>query len=140
MEFGTPSKLLYAARLAAALGFVGLVNLERVGVGVLRERMAEGWSPARGRNQVLPLMDFLGRLRPSGQTSLSDGLSQYTRRSRESGVAVLISDLMDPAGFDRGLKALLERRFDIHVIHVLSADEVNPSFGGDLRLVDAGDR
>ncbi len=52
-------------------------------------------------------------------------------------MAVLISDLMDPAGFDRGLKALLERRFDIHVIHVLSADEVNPSFGGDLRLVDA---
>src|SRR6266481_3210254 len=68
MEFGQPSKLDYGARLAAALGFVGLVNLERVGVGVLRERMAEGWSPARGRNQVLPLMDFLGRLRPSGAT------------------------------------------------------------------------
>src|SRR5216684_7563793 len=40
MEFGEPSKLEYGARLAAALGFVGLVNLERVGVGVLRERVA----------------------------------------------------------------------------------------------------
>jgi uncharacterized protein (DUF58 family) len=137
MEFGDPSKLQYGTRLAAALGFVGLVNLERVGVGVLRERMADGWSPARGRNQALPLMDFLSRLRPSGQTSLNDGLSQYTLKCREAGVAVLISDLMDPAGFDRGLKALLERRFDIHVIHVLSADEMNPTFGGDLRLLDA---
>src|SRR5713101_2908088 len=137
MEFGEPSKLAYGARLAAALGFVGLVNLERVGVGVLRERMADGWSPARGRNQALPLMDFLSRLRPSGQTSLNDGLSQYTLKCREAGVAVLISDLMDPAGFDRGLKALLERSFDIHVIHVLSADEMNPTFGGDLRLLDA---
>ena len=137
MDFGEPSKLEYSARLAAALGFVGLVNLERVGVGVLRERMAEGWNPARGRNQVLPLMEFLGRLRPSGPTSLGDGLAQYALRTREAGVAVLISDLMDPAGYERGLKVLLERRFDVHVIHVLAADEMNPAFGGDLRLVDA---
>src|SRR5436309_5899114 len=73
MGFGQPSKLEYGARLAAALGFVGLVNLERVGVAVLRERMAEGWSPARGRNQVLPLMDFLGHVEPSGRTGLGDG-------------------------------------------------------------------
>jgi hypothetical protein len=26
---------------------------------------------------------------------------------------------MDPGGYERGLKALLERRFDVHVIHVL---------------------
>jgi uncharacterized protein (DUF58 family) len=137
MDFGEPSKLAYAARLAAALGFVGLVNLERVGVAVLRERMAEGWSPARGRNHVLPLIEFLGQIRPSGRTSLGEGLGQYALRSRESGVAVLISDLMDPGGYERGLKALLERRFDVHVIHVLAADEMNPGFGGDLRLVDA---
>ena len=137
MEFGEPSKLEYGARLAAALGFVGLVNLERVGVGVLRERLAEGWSPARGRNQALPLMEFLGRLRPSGATSLSDSLAQYALRAREAGVAVLISDLMDPGGYERGLKALLERRFEVHVIHLLAADEMNPGFGGDLRLVDA---
>jgi uncharacterized protein (DUF58 family) len=137
MDFGTPSKLRYGAQVAASLAFVGLVNLERVGASVLRERIAEGWSPARGRGQILGLMDFLGGLRPAGVTSLGDGLSQYALRARESGLAVLISDLLDPAGFERGLKALLERRFDVHVIHVLAADEMNPGFGGDLRLVDA---
>jgi uncharacterized protein (DUF58 family) len=137
MDFGTPSKLRYSAQLAASLAFVGLVNLERVGVSVLRERIAEGWSPVRGRGQILGLMDFLNGLRPAGVTSLGDGLSQYALRARESGLAVLISDLLDPGGFERGLKALLERRFDVHVIHVLAADEMNPSFGGDLRLVDA---
>ncbi|HET8532397.1 MAG TPA: DUF58 domain-containing protein [Methylomirabilota bacterium] len=137
MGFGAPSKLDHAARLAGALGFVGLVGLERVGVGVVRERMAEGFSPARGRSQVLPLMNFLGRLTPGGATSLNEGLAAYALRSREAGLAVLISDLMDPAGYERGLKALLERRFDVHVIHVLSPDEMNPAFGGDLRLLDA---
>jgi uncharacterized protein (DUF58 family) len=137
MGFGEPSKLLYAARLAAALGFVGLVNLERVGVGALRERLAEGWVPARGRTQILPLMEFLGRLRPAGATSLGDSLAAYALRAREAGLAVLISDLLDPEGYERGLKALLERRFDVHVIHLLAAEEMNPSFGGDLRLRDS---
>lgn len=137
MGFGEPSKLAYAARLAAGLGFVGLVNLERVGVAVLRDRVTEGWSPARGRNQVLPLLEFLGRLEPAGRTSLNGGLTGYALRAREIGLAVVISDLMDPEGYERGLKALLERRFDVHVVHLLGPDEMQPGFGGDLRLVDA---
>jgi uncharacterized protein (DUF58 family) len=137
MEYGAPAKRLYAARLATALAYVGLVNLERVGVGVLREGLAEGYSPARGRGQILPIMDFLGRMRPGGRTALSEGLASYALRSSEAGLAVVISDLMDPQGYERGLKALLERRFDVHVIHVLAPDEMNPSFAGDLRLVDA---
>lgn len=137
MGFGAPSKLAYAARLAAGLGFIGLMNLERVGVGVLRERLAEGWSPSRGRGQVLLLMDFLARLEPAGRTSLGEGLAFYAGRSGEAGLAVLISDLMDPQGYERGLKALLERRFDVHVIHLLAPEEMDPDFGGDLRLVDA---
>jgi uncharacterized protein (DUF58 family) len=137
MGFGAPAKLRYAMRLAAALGFVGLVNLERVGVAVLRDRVVDGLSPTRGRNQVLPLLDFLGRLQPLGRTSLNVALATYALRAREIGLAVVISDLMDPDGYERGLKALLERRFDVHVIHLLGPDEMLPAFGGDLRLIDA---
>ncbi|MDP2627950.1 MAG: DUF58 domain-containing protein [Candidatus Rokubacteria bacterium] len=137
MGFGEPSKLAYAARLAAALGFVGLVNHERVGVGALRDRLAEGWAPARGRTQAIPLMDFLGRLRSGGATSLNQSLATYALRAREAGLAVLVSDLLDPGGYERGLKALLERRFDVHVIHLLGAEEMSPTFGGDLRLLDS---
>jgi hypothetical protein len=50
---------------------------------------------------------------------------------------VLVSDLLDPAGYEQGLRALLERRFEVHVIHVLAPEEMNPQAGGDLRLVDS---
>jgi uncharacterized protein (DUF58 family) len=137
MSFGAPGKLAYGTRLAAGLGFVGLVNLERVGVSVVRERLAEGVGPARGRSQILPLMDFLSRVRPSGGTALNEGLAAWGLRTREAGLAVLISDLMDPAGYERGLKNLLEHRHDLHVIHLLAAEEMNPVWGGDLRLEDS---
>jgi len=137
MGFGQPTKLEYAARLAGGLGFVGLVNHERVGLGILRERMTEGWSPVRGRNQFPNLADFLSQLEPAGATKLNESLGNYARRAREPGLAVVISDLLDPAGFEAGLRALLERRFEVHVVQLLSPEELNPTLGGDLRLQDS---
>jgi len=137
MAFGQPTKLRYAARVAAALGFVGLVSLERVGIGVLREKVSEGWAPTRGRNQFVALVDFLSRLEARGATTLNRGLSDYAVRAREPGLAILISDLLDPAGFEIGVRALLERRFEVHVIHVLAAEELHPTLAGDLRLHDS---
>ena len=137
MDFGRPTKLDYATRLAAALGFVGLVGLERVGVGMLRERVAEGWPPARGRNQFPVLLDFLTGVKPAGATRLDEALASYAMRSRESGLAVIISALLDPAGYEAGLRALMERRFDIHLIHLLAPEEIAPELAGDFRLTDA---
>jgi uncharacterized protein (DUF58 family) len=137
MAFGKPSKLEFGARLAAALGFVGLVNLERVGVGLLREQVAEGWPPVRGRNQFIPLANFLGGVSAHGGTSLNAGLANYAARGREPGIAVVMSDFLDPSGYEGGLRALLEHRFEVHVVHVLDPAEMNPDVGGDLRLVDS---
>ena len=137
MDFGRPAKLAYAVRLAAALGFVGLVNLERVGVAVVRDRLSEGWPPTRGRSQFPALLDFLAGVKPAGATGLNNGLGHYAMRAREPGIAVLISDLMDPGGFEIGVRALLERRFEVHIVHLLDAEEINPSMAGDLRLQDA---
>ena len=137
MGFGRPTKLDYAARLAAAIGFVGLVNLERVGVGVLREKVGEGWPPVRGRNQFSALVDFLTSVRPGGVTRLNEGLGNYAMRAREPGLAVIISDLLDPAGFEAGIRALRERRFETHIVHLLAPEEVNPTMAGDLRLHDS---
>jgi uncharacterized protein (DUF58 family) len=137
MDYGTPNKFRYAIRLAAALGFIGFVNLERVGVAVFRDRIAEGWLPTRGRNQFLPIQEFLANLTPRGGTAFNDSLRRYAQSAKDAGVAVVISDFLDPAGYTSGLRALMERRFDIHVLHLLSPDEMRPMLGGDLELMDA---
>jgi uncharacterized protein (DUF58 family) len=137
MDFGRPTKFEYAVKVAAALGFIGLVNLERVGVGIVRDRGSEGWAPARGRNQFGSLVEFLRRLRPEGPTRLNEALAQYAMRAREAGLAIVMSDLLDPNGFEAGIRALLERRFDVHVIHLLDPEEASPDFGGDLQLIDS---
>ena len=44
---------------------------------------------------------------------------------------------MCSSDLETGVRTLLERRFDVHVIHVLDPGELNPDLGGDLRLHDA---
>ena len=131
-----PSKLQWATRLAAALGYIGLTGLERVGLGVMRERVTEGWPPARGRARVMPLFEFLSSVQSGGETRLNESLTEYAGRARASGLAVLVSDLLDAGGYEQGLQALQERGFELHVVHVLSPEELQPRLLGDLRLVD----
>jgi uncharacterized protein (DUF58 family) len=137
MDWGDPSKLQWATRLAAALGFIGLSGLERVGLGIMRERVTDGWRPARGRGQVSGLLEFLASVQAGGTTGLKESLAQYAARTSGTGLVVLVSDLLDPSGYEAGLRSLLERRLEIHVVHVLSPQEMKPSLDGDLRLIDA---
>jgi uncharacterized protein (DUF58 family) len=136
MTFGSPSKFDYGRRVAAALGYIGLTNFDRVGATVFAERMREHLPPVRGKQQVFPFFDFLERAQPGGQTSLAASLKEYALRTRRPGVAVLISDFFDPE-WETGLKALLHRRFQVTVVHVLDRAEVRPEYVGDLKLVDS---
>src|SRR6476659_3134106 len=52
MDFGSPSKLHYARQIAAALGFIGLVNLDRVVIEAFNDRLTQSLPPIRGRRNV----------------------------------------------------------------------------------------
>lgn len=135
MAYGSPTKFDYGRRVAAALGYIGLTSFDRVGATVFGTRMRDHLTPVRGRQQVFPYFSFLERAAPGGQTSLAASLKEYALRTRRPGVAVLISDFFDPE-WETGLKALLHRRFQVTVIHVLDRSEVRPDCLGDLKLVD----
>jgi hypothetical protein len=49
----------------------------------------------------------------------------------------VISDFLDPSGYEDGLSALVGRGFQISLVQVLSREELEPTTYGDLRLVDA---
>ena len=57
--------------------------------------------------------------------------------SRRSGLAVVLSDFLDPEGYEAGLDALIGRGFSVSVLQILSQEEVAPSSYGDLKLIDA---
>jgi uncharacterized protein (DUF58 family) len=137
MSFGHPPKFDYALHVAAALGYIGLTNLERVAFGLFSDVVTRTLRPRRGRGQILPLLDFLEEVEAQGRTSLNASLADYAIRTRVPGVAVVLTDLLDAGGYADGFKALRQRRYEVFVLHVVSEDELSPSLEGDLTLVDA---
>jgi uncharacterized protein (DUF58 family) len=137
MRFGAPPKLDYALQTAAALGYISLANLERVALGLFTDDLVHMLRPRRGRGQILPLLDFLGGVEAGGATALNRCLASYAMQTRTPGIAVVLTDLLDPGGYADGLKALLNRRFEVFLLHLVCEEELAPGLSGDVTLVDA---
>jgi uncharacterized protein (DUF58 family) len=144
MEFGTPTKLQYAKQVAAALGFVGLVNLDRVALHVLNSDLTTTLSPLRGRKSLWRMMSFLQELGPASPAASAPGdlkrsVRNFTLKNTGRGVVVLLSDLMNKEGFEEPLRYLVARQMDVYVIQILCQEEIEPEIVGDLRLIDIED-
>lgn len=136
MRFGRPAKIDFARQMAAALGYIALVGYDRVCVEAFRGPDGVRLAPCRGKASAQKLFGFLEGIEPGGGTALDAACRTYVLRNRAPGVTVLISDFLDPAGFEGALRRLKMSRSDVYVIHVLSPDEVEPPVSGDLRLID----
>jgi uncharacterized protein (DUF58 family) len=139
MSFGDPTKLHYACQVAAALGFIGLVNLDRVMVEAFNDDLTQSLPALRGRRSLWRLLDFLGKLEPAGPSDLARSLRNFSIRCSGKGVVVVLSDFMDKAGYEEAIRYLVARQMDVYVIQILSHEEIEPKLVGDLKLVDVED-
>jgi uncharacterized protein (DUF58 family) len=139
MDFGKPSKLHFAKQVAAALAFVGLVNLDRVVVEAFNERLTQSLPSVRGRKSLWRVLSFLNKIEPAGPSNLRESLRTFAIKSSGKGIVVVLSDFMDKAGYEDALRYLVARQFDVYVIQILSQEEIEPEVVGDLKLIDAED-
>jgi uncharacterized protein (DUF58 family) len=143
MDWGEPSKLRYARRLAAALGYVALNASNRLFVWPL-SASASSYGPAWGRGRISAMLSFMDDFRPaqlttpifgtpSGPSDVDQALGSFT--SRAAGLVMLLSDLLSPS-WEKALTRLAARSGDVVVLHTLSPQELRPALGGDVRLID----
>ncbi len=142
MTFGEPSKALQACRIAAALGCVALAGFDRITISPfpeLKEHRAlqQALHSVRGKGAALSLIRALEQLTPGGGSSLNETLRRGAIASRQAGLAVVLSDFLDPGGYEAGLTSLAARGFEVCAIQILAPEELEPTAYGDLKLVDA---
>jgi uncharacterized protein (DUF58 family) len=144
MDWGEPSKLHYARRLAGALGYVALNASNRLFLWPL-SASSSSYGPAWGRGRAFPMLSFLEDFQPAqvatpvvfgapaSTPDLEQSLNTYT--SRAGGLVVLLSDLLSPT-WEKALSRLAARSGEVVVLHTLAPQELRPTLGGDVRLID----
>jgi uncharacterized protein (DUF58 family) len=136
MAFGDGHKLRYAKQLCAALAYVGLANLDRVAIVAANDEISGRMEPTRSKQRIFRVFRFLNRVQADGETDLESALKTFVAQHKRRGLAVLISDLYDPAGFEKGINVLRYNKFEPFVLHVVSASDAAPDLKGDLVIYD----
>ena len=136
MEHGDPAKIAYARRVAAALAYIGISHLDRVGLTLFSSKLGQTLPAHRSRKQLFSLFEAFSRIKCEGKTSLNLVLEEFARRTRQPGLAIIISDLLDPEGCETGLAALAHRGHDIVVMQILDDSELAPPDSGEFELQD----
>ncbi|MEJ7591581.1 MAG: DUF58 domain-containing protein [Planctomycetaceae bacterium] len=137
MSFGTPPKFDLARQLVAALAYIALADLDRVAIIAYANGIFAELPVTRGKASIVPIMKFLDELPTSGDdTNLEKAVQGMLHRGAHTGLAIVVSDLFDEHGFQRGLDQLRYRRVDAHVIQLHHPKEADPELLGDAEFVD----
>src|SRR5262245_9512846 len=142
MTVGEPRKFDFARQVAAAIGYVALCGFDRVSVIPFPDNSGEAavrgaLRSVRGRKSALGFFQNLTQLTASKEANLNAALRRGALEARQAGVAVILSDFLDPAGYEAGFSALIGRGFQVNAVQILAPDELNPLTYGDLKLVDS---
>ncbi|MDR3199494.1 MAG: DUF58 domain-containing protein [Planctomycetaceae bacterium] len=137
MFAGNPNKFDYARQITAALAYIALADLDRISVVVFADRVYDIFPLIRGKQHILSLLRFLESLQTVGKaTDISASVNGFLHRKQRTGLAVVISDLFDPAGFQKAIDTLRYRHFEPNIIQIHDISEASPKLLGDLQLFD----
>ncbi len=136
LGIGDTPKFEHAARLTAALAYIGLANLDRVCIVPFSSKVMGRMPPTRGKNQIFKVFNFIEGIEPGGVTNMADSLRAFVHQNKRRGMAVVLSDFYDPNGYEDAINYLRYNNFEPFVIHLHDENEMKPSLRGDLSIVD----
>jgi len=136
MAFSSGRKFRYAQRLAAALAYVGLANLDRITIVSTTDRVLSRMPTARGKARIFKVLQFLRGLEPVGVTDLGEAMKTFVAQHKRRGLVIVLSDLYDPQGFERGINVLRYNKFEPFVLHVVDETDGRLKLAGDVRIYD----
>ena len=134
MEFG--GKFQAAKELAAALGYIGLSNYDTLSLFTFGNEVRPVKKFLRGKGRVFELLGAVEALETEGETDMKKAFGPSLPRLRGRSLVLLITDFYDLAGYSDGIRELLSQRFGVHLIHMVSREEVAPKARGRFSLLD----
>ena len=133
-----PEKGFAALRMAAALGYLSVCNMDSVSFRLLSgTRCTELCPRISGRESFLRAGEKLDTLQFAGETDLYACIRNDPNPGADDGVTFILSDLLTDSDWRAAVDLLLSRRREVMLIQVLSPAELDPQLSGRHTFCDA---
>ncbi len=137
--YGNGKKDVQAIRLAAALAYLSVCEMDKVSVYVLREKQVEEViSSMLGKDAFINSIGKLNDITFEGDSYISDAILP-SNVGYGDGLSVIISDFLTDNNFEDAIDHLASKKRDILCVQVLSKEELNPKTRGKMHLFDSED-
>jgi uncharacterized protein (DUF58 family) len=134
---GIGSKFLYARQLAACIGYITLCGYDRVSARLFSQELGPQLPMLRGKGSASRLFQFLEEAQIGSAGDIANALMKPAALPRQPGMTWLFSDFLFEARVEEALGLLLSAKQEVVMVQVLSPEELDPTFVGDLRLIDS---
>ncbi|CAN5699677.1 DUF58 domain-containing protein [soil metagenome] len=133
-----PTRLRYAAILAAALAWIATSRGDAVGLLTRLGGEVLHVPPRSGRTQLRRVIGFLNRLEAEGDWAPLQAIEHAASTLKRRGVVVVVSDFYDDEAALRGaLRRVARRGHDVSMIQLTSDPELEFPIVGEFEFEDA---
>ena len=139
MAHGRSEKSDQALRIAAAIAYLSISQLDKVSIYFIKEnRTHPVMENVIGKDAFLSIVGKLNEIEFSGDSYISEAI-QPEGVGYGDGMSVIISDFLTDNDFIDAIDYLVGKKRHVFCVQVLSKDELNPPMRGKSHLFDSED-
>lgn len=139
MEYGNSKKGEQAIKLAAALAYLSVCEMDKVSIYVIREKeLIEVIGGMVGKEAFISNIHKLNDIEFGGDSYITDAILP-TNVGFGDGMSFLISDFLTDNDYDRVIDHLAGKKRHVVCMQILSREELNPLVRGKMHFFDSED-
>ena len=137
MDYGNGHKAEQAVRLAAALAYLSVNEMNRVSVYTVKGNVVEEIIPVTvGKEPFYNRIGNFNSIEFDGDSRISEAILPTTVGMGD-GMSVIISDFLTDEDYETAIEHLVTKKRDVFCIQILSPEELTPQLTGKMHLFDS---
>lgn len=139
MSYGDTGKAEQALRIAAALAYLSICELDKVSIYVIRDKkLHEVVHSVIGKESYLGVIGRLNEIEFDGDSYISDAIMPESVGYGD-GMSILISDFLTDNNFEAAIDHLVDKKRHVLCVQVLAREELAPLVRGKMHFFDSED-
>ena len=137
MDYGKGQKAEQAVRLAAALAYMSVNEMDRVSVYAIKgSEVIEILPPTVGKEAFYNRIGKFNEIEFDGESHISAAILPSVV-GRGDGMSIILSDFLTDSDYETAIDHLVSKKRDVFCIQILSQDELNPLVTGKMHFFDS---